>query len=247
MGSGRDLRNLYAGITASCRTGSKGDQSHLVVEGDDRQLSCDFQTTPKRNTERLWLKAEAELARELHIKADSSSTTFHNQYVTRSSAQHSRMNTDACGGTSACRDALQSDGGQTPDLGSILEETRSAVCWTEEIVKVHQEISAAHQQIDLRQSTNTSSTPTGLRWTALTVGHHGETLSQSWLPCCALLLSQKLSLSPSRATLSTAALPEARPPPRRALLLDAKMAAAPPPHHRPALPQTRTTLLSDRP
>uniref|UniRef100_A0A671W4V7 Tyrosine-protein kinase n=1 Tax=Sparus aurata TaxID=8175 RepID=A0A671W4V7_SPAAU len=189
---------------------------------------------------------EAERARERYDKATAKLHNLHNQYVLAVCGARTQQDEHRRRAAPALLDALQRmQEDMTLALKSILEEyCEISSLLTEEIVKVHQEISAAVQQIDplaeyqhfidaYRSDRHHSSHIPHTLVTVVTVF-----VCHFWLPCCVLLLSQKLSLLELHHAVQSLRSSEARLASQKSLL-DAKMADAaspPPPPPPPVLP-----------
>ncbi|KAM8743504.1 tyrosine-protein kinase Fer isoform 1-T1 [Acanthopagrus schlegelii] len=115
-----------------------------------RQLSRDANNAKEKYREALAKGREAERARERYDKATAKLHNLHNQYVLAVCGARTQQDEHRCRAAPALLDALQRmQEDMTLALKSILEEyCEISSLLTEEIVKVHQEISAAVQQID---------------------------------------------------------------------------------------------------
>uniref|UniRef100_A0A4W6CNP9 Tyrosine-protein kinase n=1 Tax=Lates calcarifer TaxID=8187 RepID=A0A4W6CNP9_LATCA len=229
-----------------------------------RQLSRDANNAKEKYREALAKGREAERARERYDKATAKLHNLHNQYVLALCGARTQQDEHRRRAAPALLDALQRmQEDMTLALRSILEEyCEISSLLTEEIVKVHQEISAAVQQIDplaeyqhfidayrspeapepsvefdtslLEETDNLPANE--ILWNTLTAD---SLQSVSLALSCVLLLSQKLSLLELRHAVQSLRGSEARLASQKALL-DAKMAAAasspPPPPPPPALP-----------
>uniref|UniRef100_A0A3Q3MZN5 Tyrosine-protein kinase n=1 Tax=Mastacembelus armatus TaxID=205130 RepID=A0A3Q3MZN5_9TELE len=115
-----------------------------------RQLSRDANSAKEKYREALVKGREAERARERYDKATAKLHNLHNQYVLAVCGARTQQDEHRRCAAPALLDALQRmQEDMTLALKSILEEyCEISSLLTEEIVKVHQEISAAVQQID---------------------------------------------------------------------------------------------------
>ncbi|XP_018518629.1 tyrosine-protein kinase Fer isoform X2 [Lates calcarifer] len=115
-----------------------------------RQLSRDANNAKEKYREALAKGREAERARERYDKATAKLHNLHNQYVLALCGARTQQDEHRRRAAPALLDALQRmQEDMTLALRSILEEyCEISSLLTEEIVKVHQEISAAVQQID---------------------------------------------------------------------------------------------------
>nr|XP_020478131.1 tyrosine-protein kinase Fer isoform X2 [Monopterus albus] len=115
-----------------------------------RQLSRDANNAKEKYREALAKGREAERARERYDKATAKLHNLHNQYVLAVCGARTQQDEHQRCAAPALLDALQRmQEDMTLALKSILEEyCEISSLLTEEIVKVHQEISAAVQQID---------------------------------------------------------------------------------------------------
>uniref|UniRef100_A0A671VYQ8 non-specific protein-tyrosine kinase n=1 Tax=Sparus aurata TaxID=8175 RepID=A0A671VYQ8_SPAAU len=115
-----------------------------------RQLSRDANNAKEKYREALAKGREAERARERYDKATAKLHNLHNQYVLAVCGARTQQDEHRRRAAPALLDALQRmQEDMTLALKSILEEyCEISSLLTEEIVKVHQEISAAVQQID---------------------------------------------------------------------------------------------------
>ncbi|XP_056260290.1 tyrosine-protein kinase Fer isoform X1 [Seriola aureovittata] len=115
-----------------------------------RQLSRDANNAKEKYREALAKGREAERARERYDKATAKLHNLHNQYVLAVCGAQTQQDEHRRRAAPALLDALQRmQEDMTLALRSILEEYCDiSSLLTEEIVKVHQEISAAVQQID---------------------------------------------------------------------------------------------------
>uniref|UniRef100_A0A673AVW1 Tyrosine-protein kinase n=1 Tax=Sphaeramia orbicularis TaxID=375764 RepID=A0A673AVW1_9TELE len=225
------------------------------LKGAYRQLSRDANSAKEKYREAMAKGREAERARERYDKATAKLHNLHNQYVLAVCGARMQQDEHRCRTAPALLDSLQRmQEDMTLALQSILEEyCEISSLLSDEIVKIHQEISAAVQQIDplaeyqhfidayrserfLQFDTSlldeTDNLPANeILWNTLTV--------DSLQAICVLLLSQKLSLLELRQAVQSLRSSEARLSSQKALL-DAKMAAAaaspPPPPPPPALP-----------
>ncbi|XP_013886728.1 tyrosine-protein kinase Fer [Austrofundulus limnaeus] len=115
-----------------------------------RQLSRDANSAKEKYREALAKGREAERARDRYDKATAKLHNLHNQYVLAVCGARMHQDEHRRYAVPALLDALQKmQEDMTLALKSILEEyCEISSLLTEEIVKVHQEISAAVQQID---------------------------------------------------------------------------------------------------
>lgn len=115
-----------------------------------RQLSRDANNAKEKYREALSKGREAERARERYDKATAKLHNLHNQYVLAVCGARTQQDEYRRRAAPALLDALQRmQEDMTLALKSILEEyCEISSLLTEEIVKVHQEISAAVEQID---------------------------------------------------------------------------------------------------
>ncbi|XP_076613714.1 tyrosine-protein kinase Fer isoform X1 [Chaetodon auriga] len=115
-----------------------------------RQLSRDANNAKEKYREALAKGREAERARERYDKAMAKLHNLHNQYVLAVCGARTQQDEHRRRAAPALLDALQRmQEDMTLALKSILEEyCEISSLLTEEIVKVHQEISAAVEQID---------------------------------------------------------------------------------------------------
>ncbi|KAK5600799.1 hypothetical protein CRENBAI_009711, partial [Crenichthys baileyi] len=115
-----------------------------------RQLSRDANNAKEKYREALSKGREAERARERYDKATAKLHNLHNNYVLAVCGAQTQQDKHRQQAAPALLDALQRmQEDMTLALKSILEEYYEiSSLLTEEIVKVHQEISAAVQQID---------------------------------------------------------------------------------------------------
>ncbi|XP_068562917.1 tyrosine-protein kinase Fer isoform X2 [Cebidichthys violaceus] len=115
-----------------------------------RQLSRDANNAKDKYREALMKGREAERARERYDKATMKLHNLHNQYVLAVCGARTQQDEHRRHAAPALLDALQRmQEDMTLALKSILEEyCEISSLLTEEIVKVHQEISAAVEQID---------------------------------------------------------------------------------------------------
>ncbi|MEQ2224538.1 hypothetical protein ILYODFUR_008490 [Ilyodon furcidens] len=115
-----------------------------------RQLSRDANNAKEKYREALSKGREAERARERYDKATARLHNLHNSYVLAVCGAQTQQDKHRQQAAPALLDALQRmQEDMTLALKSILEEYYEiSSLLTEEIVKVHQEISAAVQQID---------------------------------------------------------------------------------------------------
>ncbi|XP_019122098.1 tyrosine-protein kinase Fer isoform X2 [Larimichthys crocea] len=115
-----------------------------------RQLSRDANNAKEKYREALSKGREAERARERYDKATAKLHNLHNQYVLAVCGARTQQDEHRRHAAPALLDALQRmQEDMTLALKSILEEyCEISSLLTEEIVKVHQEISAAVEQID---------------------------------------------------------------------------------------------------
>ncbi|XP_029371534.1 tyrosine-protein kinase Fer isoform X2 [Echeneis naucrates] len=115
-----------------------------------RQLSRDANNAKEKYREALAKGREAERARERYDKVTAKLHNLHNQYVLAVCGAQTQQDDHRHQAAPALLDALQRmQEDMTLALKSILEEYCDiSSLLTEEIVKVHQEISAAVQQID---------------------------------------------------------------------------------------------------
>ncbi|XP_072227559.1 tyrosine-protein kinase Fer isoform X4 [Leuresthes tenuis] len=115
-----------------------------------RQLSRDANNAKEKYRDALAKGREAERARDRYDKATAKLHNLHNQYVLAVCGARTQQDEHRCHAAPALLDALQRmQEDMTLALKSILEEyCEISSLLTEEIVKVHQEISAAVQQID---------------------------------------------------------------------------------------------------
>uniref|UniRef100_A0A673AVW6 Tyrosine-protein kinase n=1 Tax=Sphaeramia orbicularis TaxID=375764 RepID=A0A673AVW6_9TELE len=226
------------------------------LKGAYRQLSRDANSAKEKYREAM---AKGSRARERYDKATAKLHNLHNQYVLAVCGARMQQDEHRCRTAPALLDSLQRmQEDMTLALQSILEEyCEISSLLSDEIVKIHQEISAAVQQIDplaeyqhFIDAYRSPETPEAsvefdtslldetdnlpaneILWNTLTV--------DSLQAICVLLLSQKLSLLELRQAVQSLRSSEARLSSQKALL-DAKMAAAaaspPPPPPPPALP-----------
>ncbi|XP_054875425.1 tyrosine-protein kinase Fer isoform X1 [Amphiprion ocellaris] len=131
--------------------------NHKVTRGDleklkatYRQLSRDANNAKEKYREALAKGREAERARERYDKATTKLHVLHNQYVLAVCGAQTQQDNHRRNAGPALLDGLQRmQEDMTLALKSILEEyCEISSLLTEEVVKVHQEISAAVQQID---------------------------------------------------------------------------------------------------
>lgn len=115
-----------------------------------RQLSRDANNAKEKYREALAKGREAERARERYDKATAKLHVLHNQYVLAVVGAQSQQDDHRRNAVPVLLDGLQRmQEDMTTALKSILEEyCEISSLLTEEVVKVHQEISAAVQQID---------------------------------------------------------------------------------------------------
>ncbi|CAK6984250.1 tyrosine-protein kinase Fer, partial [Scomber scombrus] len=115
-----------------------------------RQLSRDANNTKEKYREALAKGREAERAHERYDKATTKLHNLHNQYVLAVCGARTQQDEHRRSAAPVLLDSLQRmQEDMTLALRSILEEyCEISSLLTEEIVKVHQEISAAVQQID---------------------------------------------------------------------------------------------------
>ncbi|XP_034047346.1 tyrosine-protein kinase Fer [Thalassophryne amazonica] len=115
-----------------------------------RQLSRDANNAKEKYREAVSKGREVERARERYDKATSKLHNLHNQYVLAVCGARTQQNDHRQHAAPALLDALQRmQEDMTLALRSILEEYYEiSSLLTDEIVKIHQEISAAVQQID---------------------------------------------------------------------------------------------------
>ncbi|XP_077944679.1 tyrosine-protein kinase Fer isoform X1 [Gasterosteus aculeatus] len=115
-----------------------------------RQLSRDANSAKEKYREALMKGREAERARERYDKATAKLHNLHNQYVLAVCGARTQQEEHRRHAAPALLDALQRmQEDMTLALKSILEEyCEISSLLTEEIVKAHQEISAAVEQID---------------------------------------------------------------------------------------------------
>uniref|UniRef100_A0A674MMG7 Tyrosine-protein kinase n=1 Tax=Takifugu rubripes TaxID=31033 RepID=A0A674MMG7_TAKRU len=195
-----------------------------------RQLSRDANNAKEKYREAL---AKAERARERYDKATAKLHNLHNQYVLAVCSARAQQDEHRRRAAPALLDDLQKmQEDMTLALKSILEEyCEISSLLTEEIVKVHQEISAAVEQVDPL-----------VEYQQFIDAYRSESelIRKLYLSLCScvLLLSQKLSLLELRHAVQSLRGSEVRLASQKALL-DAKMATAaspPPPPPPPALP-----------
>uniref|UniRef100_UPI0037E80BAD tyrosine-protein kinase Fer n=1 Tax=Semicossyphus pulcher TaxID=241346 RepID=UPI0037E80BAD len=115
-----------------------------------RQLSRDANNAKEKYREALAKGREAERARERYDKATAKLHNLHNQYVLAVCSAQTQQDEHRRRSAPALLDALQRmQEDMTLALKSILEEyCEISSLLSEELVKVHQEISAAVEQID---------------------------------------------------------------------------------------------------
>ncbi|XP_056875043.1 tyrosine-protein kinase Fer isoform X5 [Takifugu flavidus] len=115
-----------------------------------RQLSRDANNAKEKYREALAKGREAERARERYDKATAKLHNLHNQYVLAVCSARAQQDEHRRRAAPALLDDLQKmQEDMTLALKSILEEyCEISSLLTEEIVKVHQEISAAVEQVD---------------------------------------------------------------------------------------------------
>ncbi|XP_061655194.1 tyrosine-protein kinase Fer isoform X3 [Phyllopteryx taeniolatus] len=132
-------------------------QKHKVTRNDldklkstYRQLSRDANNAKDKYREALSKGREAERAHERYDKATAKLHNLHNQYVVTVCGAQTQQEEHRRRAAPALLDALQRmQEDMTLALKNILEEyCEISSLLTEEVVKVHQEISAAVQQID---------------------------------------------------------------------------------------------------
>uniref|UniRef100_A0A8C2ZBZ6 Tyrosine-protein kinase n=1 Tax=Cyclopterus lumpus TaxID=8103 RepID=A0A8C2ZBZ6_CYCLU len=218
-----------------------------------RQLSRDANNARDKYREALTKGRETERARERYDKATAKLHNLHNQYVLAVCGARTQQDEHRRRAGPALLDALQRmQEDMTLALKSILEEyCEISSLLTEEIVKVHQEISAAVEQIDplaeyqhfidAYRSADATTVEMGRvpprgrggneRPVSLSLSPVCLTLCLSLVLSCVLLLSQKLSVLELHHAVQSLRGSEARLASQKALL-DAKMAAAaasPPP------------------
>uniref|UniRef100_A0A8D3E231 Tyrosine-protein kinase n=1 Tax=Scophthalmus maximus TaxID=52904 RepID=A0A8D3E231_SCOMX len=219
-----------------------------------RQLSRDANNAKEKYREAL--AKEAERARERYDKVTAKLHNLHNQYVLAVCGARTQQDEHRQHAAPALLDALQRmQEDMTLALRSILEEyCEISSLLTDDMVKVHQQLSAAVQQIDplAEYQHFIDAYRSAALW--LPCGGASESLSPSLslslslslcslflslTLSCVLLLSQKLSLLELRHAVQSLRGTEARLASQKALL-DTKMAAVttspPPPPPPPALP-----------
>uniref|UniRef100_A0AAQ5Y777 Tyrosine-protein kinase n=1 Tax=Amphiprion ocellaris TaxID=80972 RepID=A0AAQ5Y777_AMPOC len=127
---------------------TRGDLEKL--KATYRQLSRDANNAKEKYREALAKGREAERARERYDKATTKLHVLHNQYVLAVCGAQTQQDNHRRNAGPALLDGLQRmQEDMTLALKSILEEyCEISSLLTEEVVKVHQEISAAVQQID---------------------------------------------------------------------------------------------------
>uniref|UniRef100_A0AAQ5ZRK8 Tyrosine-protein kinase n=1 Tax=Amphiprion ocellaris TaxID=80972 RepID=A0AAQ5ZRK8_AMPOC len=124
--------------------------NHKKLKATYRQLSRDANNAKEKYREALAKGREAERARERYDKATTKLHVLHNQYVLAVCGAQTQQDNHRRNAGPALLDGLQRmQEDMTLALKSILEEyCEISSLLTEEVVKVHQEISAAVQQID---------------------------------------------------------------------------------------------------
>uniref|UniRef100_A0A673AWD1 non-specific protein-tyrosine kinase n=1 Tax=Sphaeramia orbicularis TaxID=375764 RepID=A0A673AWD1_9TELE len=120
------------------------------LKGAYRQLSRDANSAKEKYREAMAKGREAERARERYDKATAKLHNLHNQYVLAVCGARMQQDEHRCRTAPALLDSLQRmQEDMTLALQSILEEyCEISSLLSDEIVKIHQEISAAVQQID---------------------------------------------------------------------------------------------------
>uniref|UniRef100_A0A8C6PEA2 Tyrosine-protein kinase n=1 Tax=Nothobranchius furzeri TaxID=105023 RepID=A0A8C6PEA2_NOTFU len=190
-----------------------------------RQLCRDANNAKEKYREALAKGREAERARDRYDKATAKLHNLHNQYVLTVCGAQIQQDEHRRHAAPALLDALQRmQEDMTLALKSILEEyCEISSLLTEEMVKVHQEISAAVQQIDPLAEYQQFIEAYRSVWT--NTGCCGNSLVvEVTISFCVLLLSQKLALLELRHTVQSLRSSEARLLSQKSLL-DAKLAS----------------------
>ncbi|XP_029025338.1 tyrosine-protein kinase Fer isoform X2 [Betta splendens] len=144
----KSYQSLHQQLESSNHKVTRSDLEKLKVTY--RQLSREANTTREKYKEALAKGREAERARERYDKATAKLHNLHNQYVLAVCGARTQQEEHRRCAAPALLDALQRmQEDMTLALRSILEEyCEISSLLTEEIVKLHQEISAAVEQID---------------------------------------------------------------------------------------------------
>uniref|UniRef100_A0A7N6FLP4 Tyrosine-protein kinase n=1 Tax=Anabas testudineus TaxID=64144 RepID=A0A7N6FLP4_ANATE len=144
----KSYQNLHQQLESHNHKVTRSDLEKLKVTY--RQLSRDANAAKEKYREALAKGREAERARERYDKATAKLHNLHNQYVLAVCGARTQQDEHRRCAAPALLDALQRmQEDMTLALKSILEEyCEISSLLTEEIVKVHQEISAAVEQID---------------------------------------------------------------------------------------------------
>uniref|UniRef100_A0A7N6BGQ6 non-specific protein-tyrosine kinase n=1 Tax=Anabas testudineus TaxID=64144 RepID=A0A7N6BGQ6_ANATE len=229
----KSYQNLHQQLESHNHKVTRSDLEKLKVTY--RQLSRDANAAKEKYREALAKGREAERARERYDKATAKLHNLHNQYVLAVCGARTQQDEHRRCAAPALLDALQRmQEDMTLALKSILEEyCEISSLLTEEIVKVHQEISAAVEQIDPLAE-----------YQHFIDAYRSEHQTHSGLLrfqhlCLLVTVETKLSLLELRHAVQLLRSSEARLASQKALL-DAKMAAAaaspPPPPPALALP-----------
>ncbi|XP_021169393.2 tyrosine-protein kinase Fer [Fundulus heteroclitus] len=144
----KSYQSLHQQLESHNHKVTKSDLEKL--KASYRQLSRDANSAKDKYREALSKGREAERARERYDKATAKLHNLHNHYVLAVCGARTQQDKHRQQAAPALLDALQRmQEDMTLALKSILEEYYEiSSLLTEEIVKVHQEISAAVQQID---------------------------------------------------------------------------------------------------
>lgn len=144
----KSYQSLHQQLESHNHKVTKGDLEKLKTSY--RQLSRDANNAKEKYREALAKGREAERARERYDKATAKLHNLHNNYVLAVCGARTQQDSHRQQAAPSLLDALQRmQEDMTLALKSILEEYYEiSSLLTEEIVKVHQEISAAVQQID---------------------------------------------------------------------------------------------------
>ncbi|XP_029025340.1 tyrosine-protein kinase Fer isoform X3 [Betta splendens] len=143
----KSYQSLHQQLESSNHKVTRSDLEKLKVTY--RQLSREANTTREKYKEALAKGREAERARERYDKATAKLHNLHNQYVLAVCGARTQQEEHRRCAAPALLDALQRMQEDMTLALSILEEyCEISSLLTEEIVKLHQEISAAVEQID---------------------------------------------------------------------------------------------------
>lgn len=144
----KSYQSLHQQLESHNHKVTKGDLEKLKTSY--RQLSRDANNAKEKYREALAKGREAERARERYDKATAKLHNLHNNYVLAVCGARTQQDNHRQQAAPSLLDALQRmQEDMTLALKSILEEYYEiSSLLTEEIVSVHQEISAAVQQID---------------------------------------------------------------------------------------------------